>query len=216
MSFDPQTSDLKRLFTDPHMFDSAEDWHDAGFKIVRDSENKILVARHKSADGYLFKKYTNRIPLNEQLTKFKRRVEGARKLRSLIAEKHLRRIVVPQKWLRELPSEFSRGGVLSYVLIVEKFPILDKNDSEYEHEEIDEATLRELCVVVYTCTHLDFTARNAPFTKRDQIAFIDTEYLDWNVTKSRKKYLENVGKYVSGWRLDLAKRMWNELGGGGA
>jgi hypothetical protein len=91
---------------------------------------------------------------------------------------------------------------------------LDNDDSESEHEDIDEDTLRELCVVVYSCAHLDFTARNAPFTRRRQIAFIDTEYLEWNTSKSRSKYLENVGKYISGRRLSFAKRMWDELGGG--
>lgn len=214
MSFDPQTSDLKRLFTNPRMFDSAEYWEDTGFRIIRDSKTKILVASHRSADGYLFKKYTNRVRLNEQLARLKRRVEGAQKLRSLIAEKHLCHIVVPQKWLRELPSEFARHGIPSYVLIVERCPILDNDDSESEHKDIDESILRELCVVVYSCTNLDFTARNAPFTKRGQIAFIDTEYLEWNTSKSRSKYLEIAGKYVRGRRLDFVKRMWEELSHG--
>jgi hypothetical protein len=212
---DPRSRALERLFRDSRMFGSADAWRAAGFGIVVNNphKDKILVARHSALAGYLFKRYRNGVPSETQLAKYEGRIDGARRLKALIDERKLRRVVVPQKWLYELPRKFSREP--SYVLIVEELPVLDKASSEQAHRHIDEDTLRELCAVFYACADLDFTAVNAPFTKDGQVAFIDTEYLKWHDERSRKaKYMDCVHRYLTGSRLDFAKRMWVEKNGG--
>jgi len=213
MNFDPTSLDLKRLFRDPDMFDSSDDWRSAGFKLIRASEEHIVVAKHKSADGYLFKKYMNKISLREQLEKLTLRFEGARKLSAIIKERRLQHIIVPHKYLHELPARFSSHNTPSYVLIVERLSILDKKTSEHKHRRIDEDALRELCLVFFKCRGLDFTAKNAPFTKKGKIAFIDTQYLDYQEPSEKQKYLKYANKYLSGDRLRLAEKLWTRLGG---
>lgn len=236
---DPLSLDLKSLFRDKDMFDSADNWSDAGFKIVResDSETKILVAGHKKADGYLFKKYLNLMPLEDQLERYTRRLEGATKLRALIEQRNLKHIVVPRKWLYELPRRFTLE-MPSYIVIVQEFSIPDREslESEHSHRRIDSDVLRELCVIWFEFRGLDFTAKNAPFTKRGQVAFIDTEYLDWQDSKARKnknddpkrqqrqkkksikkreaRYMKYAQKYLTGSKLKLAETMFKELSAG--
>lgn len=204
--------DLERLFHDPAMFDSASSWHKAGFKIVRDSDNYILVAKHKAAKDVLFKKYSNQVSLQEQHARYVRRLEGARKLQALIETKHLRRIVVPRKQIVELPRQFTRE-MPSYILVVEKLRILDRKESEYAYRHVDDKVLGELCSVFFACRDLDFTARNAPFTKEDKIAFIDTERIDYwrdqDIEERRVWYLHCTCKYWTEQRMRRAEDLWN-------
>ena len=212
------TSDFSRLFRDPRMFDSADAWHDAGFDILRASENKICVAGHPSVPGYLFKKYVRsgkRAALDDQLENYRRRVEGARRLRALIADRHLRHVVVPGKRLHELPDRFSSHGHPSHVLVVDRLDLLDTEETEHRYGRIDDEALRELCIVLYAFRGLDSTAKNVPFTRDGKIAFVDTEH--WNRHAGRKKqrrFLRYLGDHLSSVSRRTAKKMWEKLDGG--
>lgn len=213
---DPLSLDLKALFRKPDMFDSSDDWRAAGFKIIRESDTKIVVAKHKSAAGYLFKKYTNAMSLKEQLQRYTRRIEGANKLRTLIDEMNSKHMIISPKWLYELP--FSQKTP-SYLVIVRELPVFDRDsdESEAKHRRIDLDVLRELTVVWFRCRGLDFTAKNAPFTNKGQIAFIDTGYVDWQdhrkLTKVKTRYMKCAERYLSGNRMEFAKARWKELSG---
>lgn len=205
--------DVRHLFADedPDMFDSTKSFKKAGFDVVeRTRDTRIMAASHDDAKGYLFKKYNNDRRADEQLENYQIRIEGARLLRALIDERGLRNIVVPRKWLYELPAQFAteRKGLRrpSYVLIVEKFKILE--DSKSEYGSIDKQTLRELCAVVYRFPGLDSTPKNVPFTKDGKIAFIDTE--SWERHEGRR-HLKYIGEYLSADRLELARDIFDEL-----
>ena len=211
MSFDPRSSDLSKLFRDRGMFDTADDWHDSGFKILRESENKICVASHPAADGYLFKKYVNagkREDPDDQLKNYKTRVEGARRVRALIADRGLRNVAVPAKWIRELPSRFG-----SHILIVERFDLLDDSESRRAYHRIDEGTLRDLCTVLYAFRGLDSTPKNVPITRDGKGAFIDTEHWNRHMGKSRRPFLKYIREYLESDMRDRADRIFRELGG---
>ena len=217
MVYDPLSLDLRSLFHTSDMFDSPSDWRHEGFKIIRDSEKKLVVAKHKAADGYLFKKYMNHMSSKEQLERYTRRIEGARKLETLFSEIGAQHLVVPKKWMYELP--FSQRSP-SHLVIVQEFQVFDDrrdgdNESEYRHHHITLDVLRELTVVWFRCKGLDFTAMNAPFTKRGQIAFIDTGYVAWqergDLSKVKSEYMKNADRYLSGSRLRFAKDRWREL-----
>ena len=211
--------DLHSLFRKPAMFDTPDRWRAAGFKIVRESPSlkKVIVAKHKAARGYLFKKYRNCVALKDQFQKFTRRLEGASKLGAFIDESQLKHIVVPRKWLYELPPNFARE-MPAYIVIVEEMPVFDRTSGESarRHRHIDFDVLRELCVVFYKCKGLDFTDKNAPFTKHGQVAFIDTEYVDWQDTRKsekarKKRFMKYAKRYLSGKRLEFAEAQWEEL-----
>jgi hypothetical protein len=221
MSADPLSLDLKALFRDRDMFTSADAWRSAGFQMIRAGSHdlKLIVTSHKKARGYLFKKYSDLVPLDEQLARYKKRLEGAENLRTFIKQQNFRHLVVPQKWLYELPTRFTRR-MPSYVVIVEELPIFDDRlsahrKSEDRHRHVDTDVLRELCCVFFGFKDLDFTANNAPFTKNGQIAFIDTGYVDRyeSVQQEKRKqtYMKYAEKYLSGRRLAFAKDLWKEL-----
>jgi hypothetical protein len=214
--FDPASSDLGNLFRDPDMFDSADDWRDEDFKILRASENKICVASHKTVEGYLFKKYVNagkRESSQDQLNNYTTRIDGARRLRRFIDEQHLQHVVVPRKWLRTLPRRFD-----AHILVVDRLDIQDDEASERQYGHINEAVLRELCVVLHAFRGLDSTAKNMPFTRDGKIAFIDTEH--WNrhskARSVKRKFLKHVGEHLSSGSRSIAQEMWEKLDGSGA
>lgn len=206
--FDPASLDLRALFRDPGMFDSDRSWREAGFEVCgKGVKSDIMVASHPSAKGYLFKKYSKRIALKDQRKNYRRRVEGAEKLRQFIAARRLTKIVVPRKYMHELPPEFSRKGVSAFVLIVEKLALLDSAASKQKYREMDAEALRQLCTVLLAFRGLDSGVRNAPFTNGGQIAFVDTER--WN--QHKKNSLRRIREYLSADQRALAKKLFKTL-----
>ena len=211
----PNGIDLGRLFHRWPEFESPKDWKKAGFQILREKEDKILVVSHKSAARYLFKKYGSgdyRSP-KEQLEKYQSRVAGAAMLRAHIADNSLHHVVVPQKWLCALPTESGSKGKSPHVVIVEHHRILDADESEARYRRIDAEAARELCTILFAFRRLDFTARNAPFTSDGKISFIDTEYVRLSSKKlrSRKNYYQRYIDQMLSKHLRLAEDVWKEL-----
>lgn len=177
------------------MFDRDRDWRKVGFTVEgKGAKSDIMVAAHPSAPGYLFKKYSKKVSLKEQLANYRRRIEGAEKLRELITAQQLTRIVVPQKYLHELPPEFAHKGVSSYVLVVERLDLLKNSESKRLYREMTNEALQQLCLVLRTFQGLDSGVRNVPFTRDGQIAFIDTER--WS-EKKKKVHLHRIREYLS-------------------
>lgn len=84
------------------MFSSRSSFAAAGFEVVRQpASHNIMVGRHPSVEGYLFKKYNNDIPLDEQEENYETRLRGAEKIRAVVDRYRLQHIVVPHKWLYE-------------------------------------------------------------------------------------------------------------------
>jgi len=211
----PSDVDLDKLFHRWPKFESPRDWRRAGFEILRDKEDKILVISHKSAASYLFKKYGSadyRSP-KEQLEKYQSRVTGATLLRSHIVNNGLRHVMVPQKWLCELPTESGSKDKSPHIVVVERHRILDANESEARYRRIDAEATRELCTILFAFRRLDFTARNAPFTRDGNISFIDTEYvqLSHKKLKSRKNYYQRYVDSMLFKHARLAEDVWKEL-----
>lgn len=211
----PPGVDLVKLFRRWPEFESSKDWQKAGFIVLRDKEDKILVLSHKSADRYLFKKYSSDDfrSTEEQLEKYQNRVAGAVLLRSHIANNDLRHVVVPQKWLCELPAESGSKGKSPHVVIVDRHRILDAEESADRYRRIDTEAARELCTILFAFRGLDFTARNAPFIRGGKISFIDTEYvqLSRKKLKVRKRYYWRYVDSMLSKHARLAEDVWREL-----
>lgn len=172
--------DYKGLFHDPRMFDSPSTFSAAGFDVMKQAaSHNIMVGRHASADNYVFKKYSRDVPLGDQNANYKKRLRGAAKIRDVIDRHRLRHIVVPRKWLYELPEEFSSSRRhKSCILIAEWMDILSVSETTKRYRTIDTAILDELCRVLFHFRGFDAAIHNLRFTTSGQIAFIDTESWD--------------------------------------
>ena len=213
----PPGLDLDRLFRRRSVFDSSDDMRDAGFTVIRESKHeKVVVAGHRSAPGFLFKKFLRDVSLSheEQLAVYETRVNGARALRAHLEALQIQRVVVPRKWICALPARFRAGKKPEHIVVVDRFDILDREESERCYKRMDEDQLRDLCTVFFTFRRVDFTASNAPFTPDGRIAFIDTGYLT-PITKklrSRKKsYDKNAAKLFTHKHRRFAAKLWDEL-----
>ena len=200
--FSPGDLDLEALFRDPSVFESNRSWREAGFDVVVGDGDKssIMVASHLDAPGYLFKSYSDaKVSPKDQRKNYRRRIEGADKLRALVDRKRLTSIVVPGKHLHTLPRK------RSYVLVVEQIQLQSNDASRQSYREISDATLRQLCVVLRKFRGLDSGVRNVPFTTTGQIAFIDTERWD---EKKKRAPLRRLRDYLSSDQWRRAKKMF--------
>ena len=213
MAFDdPARIDLGTLFRDEEMFDSRRSWGAAGFHVIDRSNNgKIMVARHPSVQGLLFKKYMSDSAEKAQTKNYERRLEGANRLRAFAEERRLSRIVVPRKWILKLPRPFSRRET-SHVLVAEQLDLLSDDQTEAAYRRIEPNVLGELCVVLFHFRGMDSIAKNIPFVSDGRIGFIDTEHWDRSTSKP---YLHRVGEYLSKDRRKLAKTIFGRLEDGG-
>jgi hypothetical protein len=209
MSFDdPASLDLGRLFRDPTMFDSRESWAQAGFQVFnRSSNGKIMVARHALVHGLLFKKYTTDVSQKDQGKNYVCRLEGARRLRAFVDNRGLSRIVVPCKWIVELPRELSRRGI-AHVLIVEQLELLGEPQTTAAYHHIDVGLLEELCTVLFHFRGMDSNSKNLPFLADGRIGLIDTEH--WK-RGTHKAYLHHVGEHMSAERRKMARKIFRQL-----
>ena len=195
------------LFTDPKMFSSFDRFRSAGFDLIDHAETKIMSGSHKRAKGYLFKKYNNDKPGKKQLRNYMHRVEGVKLIRTFIAENRFSRVVVPGKWLYELPASFPER----YMIVAEKLQLVSRSDTERNYDRISKDQMHELAAILYHFRGLNSTAANLPYTEDGKIAFIDTER--WHHDKD---LLRKVGDRLPGDRRKQAEAVFKELRDKGA
>jgi hypothetical protein len=187
------------------MFESRRDWTAAGFTVFdRHDETRIMVARHATAPGLLFKKYSRAVTVN-QCKNYDARVEGADRLRALIAKHDLKHVVVPRKWIIDLPPDH---GVCEHVLVAEHLDLVHVNEIGKQYRAIDDNRLRELCFVLFHFRGLDSIIDNVSFTKEGKLAFIDTEH--WYGGK-RRPYLRYIRRHLSRDNRRRAKQLFRRL-----
>jgi len=206
VTFDPKSLDLDRLFTNPDMFDSRRAWRRAGFDVLDPAKDiECMVAAHSSAPGYLFKKYTGAVSQTAQHDNYAARIKGASRLAKLIRRENLQHVVVPRKYLHDLPKRFGTAGVL----VVERIDIVGRDASERCYHDVEEAVLRDLLRVLIAFPGLDSNCKNVQFTRADKIAFVDLE--NWRRRDRREVTLKSIGNYLSKERRKLARRILDEL-----
>ena len=220
----PSEVDLDSLFRKKSIFDSTDDLEEAGFQIVRAStKDRVTVFGHASLPGYLFKKFLRDVkhPYKKQLDSYKKRVRGANALKAHLDALNIDSIVVPRKWLCELPRRFRSDGRRQYVVLVEKYDLLTRDKTNQLFRTLPKATIRDLCTIFFTFKRIDFAARNMPFTPDGKIVFIDTGYLR-RITEGSsfrwKSYEKNVEKLFPDDQRDkqrYAKSLWDEFEDGG-
>ncbi len=203
----PLQSILKEIFKDPHMFKSSARFEKAGFK-VKHGHKQLMVGFHPLAPFYLFKKFPDQQSQENQLKNFLLRIRGAQILRDEIQKRHFKHLVVPQKWLYELPKRFSKkDGAKSYILIVENMDICEKEENLELYYNMDIDILTELETLIYVVGGCDAVPRNQPFTHSGKIAFVDTEHLG----QKREKFLQDVIPLLNKELQAYAWALWAKL-----
>ena len=208
VAFHPKSLDLGRLFTDPDMFHSRRTWRRAGFDVLDPAKAaECMVAAHRLAPGYLFKKYPDDVSQRMQRDNFAARIEGATRLAKLIRREGLQHVVVPGKHLHELPKHFGKSAS---VLVVERLNIVGTDESERRYHNIADNVLRELLRALTAFPGLDSNSKNVQFTRNGKIAFVDLE--NWRRSDRSEVKLKSIGSYLSEDRLKRARRILDELG----
>jgi hypothetical protein len=206
VAFDPKSLDLARLFADPDMFDSRRAWRRAGFEVLDPAKDtECMVAAHRSAPGYLFKKYADDVSQREQIANYEARIEGATRLAELIHRQGLQHVIVPRKYLHELPKSFGK----SRVLVVERLDIVGRDESERRYHSISDKVLRELLRVLVELPGLDSNSKNVQFTHGGKIAFVDLE--NWKRRDRNEVRLKSISRYLSKDKHKLARKILDEL-----
>ena len=164
-----------------------------------------MVARHPSAQGLLFKKYTSDVGERDQNANYERRLEGATRLRSFANKRRLASIAVPRKWLLKLPRPFSRSA---HVLVAEQLDLLSDDQTKAAYRRIEPNVLGDLCAVLFHFRGMDSIAKNLPFCADGRIGLVDTEHWDRSTSKP---YLHRVSEYLTKDRKALAKKILGQL-----
>ena len=198
----PIAPQLSKLFTNSKMFDSMHSFEKAGFKLIPHAPHKIMSGSHKAARGYLFKKYNNDRAGKKQIKNYMRRIEGARLLRSFIAERGFQYIVAPRKWLYELPADFPER----YLLVADKLDLRSDDETRRKYARIRKDAMHELATVLFYFRGLNSWTKNLPFTEDGQIAFIDTERWPHD-----NDYLRLIGDALPSDRRTQAMAVYKEL-----
>lgn len=208
---------LPQIFVHHSMYDSVIYLKKAGFKLLGINQPnrtmmKVLVAEHPQAPNYLFKKFFNIIPKRMQLKNYIKRIRGSEKIRATIQKYGFKHLVVPHKWLYELPKSFSKRKNKTYLLVVEKLDIHDdwdnpKGKARKLYYNMDKEVLHELCTLLHALGGCDAFPRNQPFTRAGKIAFIDTE----EVEQKKGHFIKNIVPALKPKLQAYATALWEKL-----
>ena len=163
-----------------------------------------MVGRHADVPGFLLKKYSSSVSVNE-CKNYDARVEGAERVRAFVADRGLRHVVVPNKWILDLPSDHGR---CEHVLLVEQLDLVNVNEIGDRYRTIAGEILDELCLVLFHFRGLDSIIDNVPFTTGGKLAFIDTEH--WYGGR-RRPYLRYLRRHLSSENRRRAKKLFRQF-----
>jgi hypothetical protein len=214
----PSAINLEKLFPKESNFETAGKLRRNGFDVIRDgtSNERVTVFGHPSAPNYLFKKFLDNVSYSQekQLGSYERRVRGARGLKAHLERFAISGIIVPRKWLCDLPSRFNVDRKPTQILVVEKCNLVEHARAKQLYRGLSNDTLKDLCTIFFTFKRVDFSTRNMPFTTEGKLAFIDTGYMS-RITEDlafrRDSYNKNVDKLPEEEQQRFAASLWNEF-----
>lgn len=168
---------LTKLFKYRELFDSPETLREAGFIVNKRVHQNMMVFTHPSVEGYIFKRFRNKVDQEVQRELYIKRLKGAEIIRNVIKEENIQNIVVPDKWLFALGFDSNEYLVVAKRLDICPGDDLIGSENVNRYQTIDLETLREYCTVLKKIKGCDAWPRNQPFTRDGKIAFIDTEHV---------------------------------------
>ena len=190
--------------------DPPENFQKAGFHVIL-GHRKLMVGEHPTIPGYLVKKFSDDKSQKVQIKNYLKRIRGAKAVKAYIQKHDFKHLIVPKKWIYQLPHRFSKKGRHTYVLIVEKMEIYQWEDPNGKARELyyhmDKDILKELCTVLHDLKGCDAFPRNQPFTHSGKIAFIDTEH----VGEMKGHFFKHIVPELNDELKSYAVELWNHL-----
>lgn len=182
----PLKNRLDRLFQKHRVTESQKTFEEAGFgKPKMRQPTNIVIGKNPRFPAYIFKVFLDEQPFVCEWDSWIRRIEGARAVQRCISDHHFDHFQVPQKWIYPLPEDPSppnhpRYHRKNFILIAENMNILDsKANLKAFKKEMTPQMLEELYIILTEVGLFDsIFPSNIPFTKKGDIAFIDTEHHD--------------------------------------
>lgn len=201
----PAQEQLKLLFTSREVFDNRINMRAAGFTFFGHYARKLLVCTHPLLPNYVIKKFINLIPPATQLSAYVRRLKGRKQISKYIKSAKVKNLVVPKKYLYELPEKFSDPFTheKSYLLIAEKQDLCSIEETKQRYYNVSRKTLKELCLFLLKFRGMDSSLENLSFTKEGKVALIDTD--KWE--ELRPEYLRRIMDELSERNKNYAKHL---------
>ena len=179
----PIKANLDRLFHRNRATLSLESFKNAGFQARFHSRVNLVIGQHAQFQGYLFKVYLDTQPDICEWSNWVRRIEGAHAIKACIKRHGYKHFSVPSKWIYPLPQDPSppfseKYHRKNYILIVEDMHLVNSTQNlKSFKKKMTPQLLKELYTILSEEGLIDSVyPDNIPFTKRGQIAFIDTEH----------------------------------------
>jgi len=207
----PIKNKLDSIFKKRRVLKSIGSLHAAGFRFLKNSQDKIIVVKHDELKGFLIKMYLDDSSEMEWVW-WKKRVDGSKVIANAIQASGYEHIFkVPKKWIYPLPAQPSPASSdrifrKNFILVVEKMDILsDRSNKKAWKKKMNRPTLEALYTIIMENLLLDSVyADNTPFCKDGKIAFIDTEH---TLDTTQPIPIWAVGHYLSEEMLDY----WEHL-----
>lgn len=189
----PMKPILDQIFSSSRVTRNVDTLQQAGFIILRIKHSSfIIVAKHPSVEGYLFKIY----PDSEARTRQNKpswrwllnRCVGANKIRKILKKHKIKHFVVPDKWIYPLPLFPTDGTQHAVILMVKEMNLVSREKTKEAWRTLaTPELLDELYTILKQGCGSNFLSGNIPYTKEGTFAFIDTEYPDRNINLSKIK-----------------------------
>lgn len=198
--FSQEKAALDTIFSKKGVLKSLKSLSNAGFLIITNPKDKIIVLSHPFLKGYLLKVFTDGMN-HTDWDVWRRRVEGANTIRDAINSHGYQHLMkVPNKWIYPIPSDPTpvKNGErkMNFILLVQKMDILnDTNNRKAYKRKVTPEILDALYTLLTQYLLIDSVyADNIPFCRDGKIAFVDTEYAG---DTTREVPLSALGQYLS-------------------
>lgn len=201
--FLPDTSQekaiLDKIFSQSRVLSSIKSLEKAGFKLIVNPRDKIIVARHEKLRGFLIKAYLDTFDIPEWEW-WQKRINGINVIQnSIYYHGYQNMLKTPLKWIYPIPAEPSPlpGNTRrNFVLVVQEMDVLKDNKNRYAYKHrMNPTILNALFTVVMENLLIDSVyADNIPFCTDGRIAFIDTEHSQSTMFPVP---IWNIGHYLS-------------------
>lgn len=207
---------LDALFGDPVDFLDRESMKRIGFERGKGwshFEGRLLwVLRHPALPHHLIKTFPlvgDGAPFSARLPLYLRRMGHARQLRAYIAAGGMDRVVVAEKRLYRLPSQFC-DELAPYgraVMVVDRFDLLDRRGCQEAYLQLDRESVRQL-VELWVCVGgFEGLLQNMPITVDAKIALVDTQLGGHHKEPTPPRLLSLLTTEMGEYAVEVAKEL---------
>lgn len=186
----PDTHPMKKVLDslfDERVTYNEKEFVSAGFKIIsKRPRSYVYVAKHPKLKGYVLKAYMDTEKRLKMYTDswnwLVKRCIGAYKIRTIINHSKMKYFRVADKWIyplpdHNLPPKDKKHKFHLAALLAQDMELIPYEENVKKWKtEVTKEMLKELHFIITRARGSSYRADNICFTKKGDLAFIDTEY----------------------------------------